>query len=40
MLNEIKSAALRSSSTLIEDTIGAAALAVILLGGLYLPVLA
>lgn len=40
MLNEIKSAVSRSSATLIEDAIGAAALAVILLVGLYLPVLA
>jgi len=40
MLNDIKSALSRSSATLVEDALGAAALTVILLVGLYLPALA
>ena len=37
MLSQIKTAARRSSDTLLGDFIGAAALSVILVGGLYLP---
>lgn len=37
MLHQIKSAAIRSRSTLLGDTVGAAALMVTLLGGLYIP---
>ena len=37
MLNEIKSVIARSQDTLLQDAAGAAALMVILVGGLYLP---
>lgn len=37
MLSQIKTAATRSSDTLLGDFIGAAALMVTLVGGLYLP---
>jgi len=39
MLNDIKTAARRSHATLVHDAVGAAALLVILLGGLALPAL-
>lgn len=37
MLDQIKTAAIRSRDTLVSDLIGGAALMVTLLGGLYLP---
>ncbi|MFD1156993.1 hypothetical protein [Roseovarius aestuarii] len=37
MINQLKTAAIRSSSTLLGDAIGAAALMVMLVGALYLP---
>lgn len=37
MMNQIKTAASRSRDTLMGDFIGAAALMVTLIGGLYLP---
>lgn len=37
MLSQIKTAARRSSDTLLGDFIGAAALSIILIGALYLP---
>ncbi|WP_306114495.1 MULTISPECIES: hypothetical protein [unclassified Roseovarius] len=37
MMHQIKTAAIRSSETLLGDAIGAAALMVMLLGALYLP---
>lgn len=37
MLSQIKTAAKRSSDTLLGDFVGAAALMVTLVGGLYLP---
>ncbi len=37
MIHQIKSAAFRSSDTLLGDAIGAAALMVMLVGALYLP---
>jgi len=37
MINDIKSAAIRSQNTLLEDAIGAVALVVMLFVGLYLP---
>ena len=37
MINDIKSIVSRSRNTLLEDMIGAAALVVILVGGLSLP---
>ncbi len=37
MIHQIKSAATRSSETLLGDAIGCAALIVMLIGGLYLP---
>ncbi len=40
MIHQIKSAAARSSDTLLGDAIGAAALMVMLVGALYLPGLA
>lgn len=40
MINQIKTAALRSGNTLLGDAIGAAALVVMLVGALYLPGLA
>lgn len=38
MFTEIKSALSRSSDTLAQDALGAAALVVMLIGALYLPV--
>jgi len=37
MIRQIKDAAIRSQSTLLGDAIGAAALMITLVGGLYLP---
>ena len=37
MISQIKSAATRSSSTLLGDAIGGASLVVMLIGALYLP---
>lgn len=37
MMHQIKSAAARSSETILGDAIGAAALMVMLVGALYLP---
>lgn len=40
MLDQIRTTAQRSRGTLVQDTIGAASLVVLLLGALYLPALA
>lgn len=37
MMHQIKTAAIRSSETILGDAIGAAALVVMLVGALYLP---
>lgn len=38
MMTEIRDAVIRNSGTLAQDLIGASALAVVLVAGLYLPV--